>query len=144
VSSIDLAYLRSTYDKFRLAIGADQFETLLRASANYRSCYDQFASLREELTSTYKQLRALKPIANLDVWNICRGAWWFDSLYIGHPIEGISEYFVAVEKYRELPRGWGSALDLERWILSNDLEKLYNDGVAQITEVLGSVKRNAI
>lgn len=144
VSLTDLIYLRSTYEKFRLAIGGEEFDILLERSANYRSCYERLVSLREELTSTYRQLTALKPVADLGVWKICQAAWWFDSLYIGRPIERISEYFGAVEKYRELPRGWGCALELERWVLSNDLEELYNDGMAQITDVLGSVKRNAI
>ena len=122
----DLDIVRGALQVLRSALGTERFEELIARCTSAEDIPVTLDALHEEVRRTFAHCMRVEQLPELTAWERVRASWWFDEEYLANDVESITEYFIALAEYSDLPRIRGSGSTIESWLRSSKLQEKYD------------------
>src|SRR6266702_839868 len=137
-SESDLAITESAISKLESWLKPDYLNELTNRCTYAKNMKELLGEVKTNMDSIQALIICLREVDDIVWWRCISSEWWFDTEYIGIPVEPISEFMQKVQEYIMLPRNRGCGYIIEKWITDNDLSEYYkaaNDSIKKILEV---------
>lgn len=138
-SESDLAITESAISKLESWLKPDYLNELTNRCTYAKNMKELLGEVKTNMDSIQALIICLREVDDIVWWRCISSEWWFDTEYIGIPVEPISEFMQKVQEYIMLPRNRGCGYIIEKWITDNDLSEYYkaaNDSIKKILEVI--------
>lgn len=132
----DVDIVKGAYSKLETAIGSDYFNELAVRCSCAEDIIEQIINLSSEADRSFCICNKFAPLEKSEVWASIQKEWWFDESYLGHKIDGINEFFEAIEEYTKIPRERGSGHRVELWVKNSGIECKYNIAKSEFSALI--------
>jgi hypothetical protein len=134
----DVAIAEAAYRKLLTAVGQNRFDSVLTRSTAQPDIVSQLLELKAECNASLAACLGLQELPPLQYWKTVSSSWWFDSTYLGHPLDPVADYFASLAEYSSLPRHRGQGHLLEQWVASGNLSAKHGSALAVIGLLVGA------
>ncbi len=127
ISQRELATLKEVFQKISSAIGKTHFLNLANQNSTATDIPSMLKKLKMEIVHVNLQIKELKEIEDLPIWNLIKESWWFEGDYLGRNLENVWKFFELIEAYRQFPRTRGTGHEIEEWIKTEKIQGYFQE-----------------
>jgi hypothetical protein len=127
ISASEEGIVKATYYAFNNAIGMEKYQKLITNQTILLDIPDRLIKLQNLSNKCYQEIKKYSILTSIDFWLETKFSWWFDSDYLGHDINPITDYFDLLEEYNTLPRYRGSGIIIEGWVRNHNLDEKFHE-----------------
>ena len=122
-----LENLQTTFHIFCKTITNDKISELLTASTKIPEIGQILVEIQTELHNCTEAISNAKTLPVRPSWGKSKNSWWFDSEYLGADTSSIERvYNELLPSYEQLPKGWGSAVTIDKWRKTSSFDAASN------------------
>lgn len=138
----DLEIVKGSFKKLSEFVGVKRFQELSRKCTCACDISQKIFALQRKFETFFEICRNCEKLGDLDDLREVLNEWWFDESYLTQKIDGILEYFEALEEYSKLPRSRGTGHIIERWIKDSNIKEKYDKAKIQFEAILKGMDKN--
>ena len=136
LSNDDLHILESIYTELVNYLGSDRVEELAGRRTEADDIRTILTTLATDIDDIYKEICDYREICIPKNWDSIKNSWWFNEHYLNSSIEAVSAFLEVVLQYASIERRKGSIVEIEAWVLENEIEQLFREAINELEVLL--------
>jgi hypothetical protein len=137
-STGDVLSIQAAYAWLANSVGETRFKGLSSRCTVNEEILQLLSDLQSLAARAFSDCQRYAPVRDLSSWFAAKDQWWFDETYLGDPIDAIVSFFNLIDSYNRLPRSRGRGHEIERWVVENRMQQVFNDSQLQFSRLLES------
>lgn len=136
----DIVTVQNALNILLESIGTERLMSLISHCTTLEDLPSTLRSIRRELSEGLEKCMSLSGCEIPHLYNSVKESWWFDSDYLGNPIDKILSAEEILLEYCALPRVRGSGYLIERWVGERNIPEVLQQANEQFEFLSGETK----